>query len=408
MRAGLTAKLFLASLSITLMGQFAFAQNASELPDSNLSSDLLSTIGVPSPKLTPIQPKAVASGLPVKVLYDGPEISGHLALSITISKKSSATVETEPGIVSQSTLHLTNFTSETDAIVNLPKALDGLEIQAALRDENQNLLLETAFPIPVSSNALRFLNLTPPVISDPNENKIPDFTGIETIAGKIILPRRARLLPGSTFHVQLLENALAGGLSIKMVAQSAGVAIVEDQTINFILERGTWGRLDDPDLAFKAWISDPFGRKIYVMSKPVGYNGPEIEYALRLDSLKQGKDTKRGKNLDPSLLAQTLVQGEAQFDPVIGIPGQARLKIQLRQDRGDFNQNPILAEQTLILRGLETRIPFALTTDSTHFDPYAPAPFLSVALTDSFGRVYYQSGDVRAREDQNSVRLYPR
>ena len=127
-----------------------------------------------------------------------------------------------------------------------------------------------------------------------------------------------------------------------------------------------------------------------------------------MDSLKQGKDTIRGKNLDPRLLAQTLVQGEAQFDPVNGIPGGARLKIQLRQDRGDFNLNPVLAEQTLILRGLETRIPFTLVTDSTHFDPYAPAPFLSVELTDNNGRVYYESGDIRARESQNSVQLYPR
>lgn len=102
------------------------------------------------------------------------------------------------------------------------------------------------------------------------------------------------------------------------------------------------------------------------------------------------------------------MQGEANFDPVLGIPGRARLKIRLSQDRGDFNANPILAEQTLILRGLETRIPFTLVTDSTNFDPYAPAPFLSVALIDTTGRIYYESGEIRAREDQNNIRLYPR
>ena len=106
-------------------------------------------------------------------------------------------------------------------------------------------------------------------------------------------------------------------------------------------------------------------------------------------------------------MAQVRVTDEAQVEPVIGLPGQARLHIKLSQDRGDFN-NPILAEQTLLLRGLETRIPFTLTTDSKHFDPYVPAPFLSISLTDSLGRVYYTSGDVRAREKQNFIRLYPR
>jgi len=144
------------------------------------------------------------------------------------------------------------------------------------------------------------------------------------------------------------------------------------------------------------------------MNEPIGYNGPEIDYSIPLIGLRQGRNTKRGLNLPAELMAQTLVQGEASFDPVNGIPGGARLKVQLKQDRGDFNVNPVLAEQTLLLHRLETKIPFTLTTDSTHFDPYAPAPFLSVSLTDSNGRIYYTSGDIRAREDRNFIRLFPR
>ena len=161
-------------------------------------------------------------------------------------------------------------------------------------------------------------------------------------------------------------------------------------------------------MSLKAWITDRAGRKIFVMNSPTGYNGADIDYAIRLEGLRQGKNTKRGANLSTDLMAQTLIQGEATYDPVIGIPGQARLRIKLMQDRGDFNPNPVLTEQTLLLRGMETRIPFALTTDSTHFDPYAPAPFLSISLTDINGRIFYDSGEIRAREDRNNVRLYPR
>lgn len=391
-----------------LMGQQAFAQNASTLPVSKLSSDTLSSIGMPAPKLTPIQVEALTTGLPVKLLYDGPKLNGKFTLAITVSKRTVTETATLFRPVSQSILHLTDLAPETDAVVTLAEEIDGLQIKAVLRDENQNLMLETAYPLPVISRNLRILKLTSPNPVEPPPTLVPEFIGVETISGKITLPNRTPLPDRSTVHVQLLENALAGGLSIQLVAQDERPAFAQDGSIPFSLQRGIGDSLDDPDLAFKVWVSDSQGRKTFVMSKPVSYNGPEIEYTIHLDSLKQGKDTKRGRYLNPDLMAQTLVQGEAMFDPVNGIPGQARLQIKLRQDRGDFNLNPVLSQQTLLLHGMETRIPFTLTTDSTHFDPYAPAPFLSVALTDSHGRIYYESGEVRAREGQNSVRLFPR
>ena len=400
--------LVLAGITALLAGQQALAQDASKMPSAKLSNETFTAIGLPSSQHTPIYDVSMPSGLPVKLLYAGPKLSGKFTLVITVSKRNTTSSHSEFHPVSQSTLHLKNLTPETDAVVTLPPSTDGLQVKAILRDENQNLVLETAYPLPVVSNTLRILELTsinPPEL-DPMP--IPDFTGIETISGHITLPRKAALPEGSTVHVQLLENALAGGLSIQLAAQDARPAITQDGSIPFTLERGTWDQRNAPDLAFKVWISDPLGRKTFVMSKPVSYNGPEIDYTIRLDNLRQGKDTKRGRHLNPDLMAQALVQGEAEFDPVNGIPGEARLQIKLRQDRGDFNRNPILAEQTLLLRGMETRIPFSLTTDSTHFDPYAPAPFLSVSLTDSYGRIYYQSGEIRAHEGQNSVRLYPR
>lgn len=393
-----------------LMGQQAFAQTTSELPAPKLSDEALSALGMPAPKLTPLNPESLPTGLPVRLMYNGPKLSGLFELTITVVTPNKTANETSPQFrpVAKSILYLSELNRETDAVVSLAEVTDGLQIQAVLKDENQNLVLETAYPLPVLSNDLRILTLRAPEPIAPDAAPIPNFTAVETISGKIILPQNAALPVQASVHIQLLENALAGGTSVQLVAQDTLRAVSQDGAIPFTLNRGMWDRLDDPDLAFKVWVTDFRGRKIYVLSKPVSYNGPDIDYVIRLDGLRQGKATKLGQNLNPDLLAQTLVQGEAQFDPVKGIPSQARLKILLRQDRGDFNLNPILAQQTLILRGMETRIPFSFTTDSTHFDPYAPAPFLSVALTDSLGRVYYESGEIRAREGQNSVRLYPR
>lgn len=407
MRERLTSKLFLLALSTTLFGQTALAQTRADVPHQ--STPLLEPIEAPSAPLTQIQSTSLPKGLPVKLFYYGPPVNGNHALTITLSKQGDTAPEARPRPLSQTTLHLTELSFETDAIITLPKETSGLQVKAVVRDENQNLVLETSSSVPVLNDDLRLLILTPPPVSTPKQTTdILEFTSVETISGKILLPKNSPSLDGALVHIQLLENALAGGLSMQMVAQDVRPAVAKEGEIIFSLDRGLWERRDDPDLAFKAWITDSRGRKVFVMDRPVSYNGPDIEYVLNLDSLKQGKDTKRGKNLDPSLLAQTLVQGEALFDPVLGIPGQARLKIRLSQDRGDFNSNPTLAEQTLILRGMETRIPFSLVTDSTNFDPYAPAPFLSVALTDNFGRIYYESGEIRAREDQNNIRLYPR
>ena len=400
--------LLLAGIPALLAGQQTFAQDTSKIPSPKLSNDILTVIGMPPSKQTPIHIVSLPKGLPIKLLYDGPKLSGEFTLIITVSKRNRTSSSSHSRPVSQSTLHLTNLGPETDAVLSLPDSTDNLQIKAVLRDENQNLVLETAYPLPIISNNLRILELTSVNPPELTPTPIPDFTGIEIIKGNITLPRKATLPENSIIHVQLLENALAGGLSLQLAAQDARPAIITDGAIPFTLERGTWDQRNDPDLAFKVWISDSQGRKIFVMSKPVSYNGPDIDYTIPLDSLKQGKETKRGRHLNPDLMAQTLVQGEAEFDPINGIPGEARLQIKLRQDRGDFNRNPILAEQTLLLRGMETRIPFSLTTDSTHFDPYAPAPFLSVSLTDSYGRVHYQSGEIRAREGQNSIRLYPR
>jgi len=404
------------SLFAWLSAVNALAQNTSPKPadqQAKIDETILTAIGLPQPNLTPVNPVTSAKSLAVKLLYDGPNLDGSFLLEITLSKPDRESPLRPAHLMSQSTLHLKSIGPETDALLNLTEAIDGLQIEANLRDVNGNLVLKTSHPIPVLSTDLRILRLIRPELPETNNYESPNFTDVEVIKGKVVLPPDTRVPFGASLHVQLLENALAGGLSMELIAQDSTVIQFEngrfkDGSFNFSLRRGIWDNPNTPDLAFKAWITDSNGRKIFVMNDATGYNGPDIDYAIQLEALKQGKNTKRGLNLPPELMAQTLIQGEAFFDPVNGIPGGARLKIQLKQDRGDFNINPILTEQILLLHRLETKIPFSLTTDSTHFDPYAPAPFLSVEITDSQGRVFYTSGEIRAREDKNFIRLFPR
>lgn len=387
----------------------AFAQNSSEIATPKPPTDIYSpneeALGS---QQTPIQLTSSQTGLPVKVIYDWPNLPGKFNLTLTLSKRAETPQGKQDIILSKSTLFLENLGWETDAIITYPEGENGMRIEAELRDENQNLVLQSAFPLPVLSQELRVLKLTPQSPIENSNYVIPDFTAVETISGKITLPPKSTLTSGSILHVQLLENALAGGLSTEMAAQETRPAILQNGEMKFSMRRGLWDRPDQPDLAFNAWITDVQGRKSFVMRKPVGYNGPDVNYSLALDGLKQGTDTKRGRDLNLGAFAQTFVKGEAEFNPVNGIPQQARLNIKLKQDRGDYNQNPILTEQTLIIPSNATRIPFTLVADSVHFDPYVPAPLLSVSLTDRAGRVYYDSGEIRARESDNIVQLFPR
>lgn len=410
MRYYKTGLILLCAMAVTSSGH-AFAQMTSLKPDVSqpgIEAELLSSIGVSEPKYTPFVPVSSVDSLPVRILYDGPKLEGSFVLEVTLSQPDKKNLGSLPQPITTTILYLTQMKAEIDILLNLPEDTDGLQLEASIRDTNRNLIVETTYPLPVLSGETRIIRLSPADLPNINDIKIPDFTSVETISGEVTLPPKSALSSDAILHVQLLENALAGGLSMELVAQSSRPAYIEDGHIKFELQHGLWDRPDTPDMSIKAWITDRAGRKIFIMNSPTGYNGPDIDYSIRLEGLRQGRDTKRGVNLSAELMAQTLIQGEATFDPIIGIPGQARLSIKLMQDRGDFNKNPVLTEQTLLLRGMETRIPFTLTTDSTHFDPYAPAPFLSISLTDINGRVFYDSGEIRAREDKNLIRLHPR
>ncbi len=390
-------------------GRHISAAQAQSTPSNlKLEQIIRNLLGQSDPQFTPILPDMQSENLSIHILYDAPEIIGkNLSLEVLITRPSPNGITTASTPIMMKTLYFDTLPDNTRVSIVVPEGLPSRYIDAVVRDSNRNIILQAVQPVPINGKHSHTLTLIPLGLGNNVKTDIPDFNAIEIINGKIILPRKVAPEIGSTLFVQLLEDALAGGLSMSLAAEH--IIRLDGQTapIAFTLERGLWDRADEPALTFKAWITNASGRKTFVMNAPVNYSDASIDYDIHLDALKRGKDTKRGLNLDPSLMAQTLVQGEASFEPVNGIPGEARLKIVLKQDRGQYNQNPILSEQTLILRNMETRIPFSLTTDSTHFDPYAPAPFLSISLTDKFGRVYYSSGDVRASEGQNTLRLYP-
>ena len=107
-------------------------------------------------------------------------------------------------------------------------------------------------------------------------------------------------------------------------------------------------------------------------------------------------------------MAQTIIAGDAVYDPNNGIPSGARLKATLSKSVGAFGENRVLSQQTIIVGQQGNRIPFSLAAASTNFDPFIPAPILKLEITDTRGNIYYDSGDISAREGHQTIQLYPR
>lgn len=359
------------------------------------------------PDFSPILETVASKTMIVDIHYDGVEASGARTLEVMITQSNPNGILEPKNNIAMKTLFLDGLDSFTRVPLAFTDVTGPLYVDVVARDSNRNIILQARHPSLVNKPLRSEITLTAisEVLATDQINK--EFLASEIIQGHVNLPKGEIIPSEAVLHIQLLEDALAGGRSMSIAGEVTVPLAEEPNPIPFTFKHEIWDLNETSSLVFKSWVTDARGRKIFVMNAPAAYSGPDIEYDIRLDALRQGRDTKKGLTLDPALMAQTLIHGDAIYDPVNGIPGEARLKISLRQDRGLYDQNPVIAEQTLILHNMETHIPFRLTTDSTDFDPYIPAPFISITLTDKFGRVYYDSGAVRARESKNIIRLYP-
>ena len=364
------------------------------------------------PGQTPVYGETGIESIPTLIRYDETtDFKDHMLIVTAYAPKDPSGATKKAQMLGQSRLLLTGLEQPLQVTIPVPrnvtKDLTFARITAEVIDQNQNTVLVTERDgvfrgIEPPELTLKPINATP--TSQPRS----DYIGFETIKGEVSLNDRNARLNGGTLTIQLLENALAGGNSVTIAAEKVITIDSAALPITFNIDRGLTSQNSQVPLAFKAWINDWAGRKTHVMRIPVPYNGPDIDYKLKLDVLAQGANTQAGRNLDPNLMAQATVSGEALFDANAGIPSDARLKVTLSRAVGAVGENRVLSTQTIILRGFDGRVPFAMSTASTNFDPLIPAPLLNLQILDRNDRVYFDSGDVRAKEGPQTIQLYTR
>ena len=115
-----TLGIFGGSLFVLLNGSQAFAQNNSEIATSKPPTDIYARkLEAPGSQQTPIKLTSSQTGLPVKVLYEWPNLRGKFNLTLTLSKRAETSQGNQDVILSKSTLFLENLGWETDAIITL-------------------------------------------------------------------------------------------------------------------------------------------------------------------------------------------------------------------------------------------------------------------------------------------------
>ena len=401
--------LVIMALAVAVFGMAPPAQAQYE-DISDVLEDILK--GGKLPQQTPIYGETGIENIPILLRFD--DITGHANASLIVtayapSDPSGTTLH--PQILGQTRLLITGLQPPLHVSIPVPRNVtEGLafsRITANVVDENENQILTT------DSDGIyrgkQALDMTlKPLISLNSPQDRPAYTGFETISGDVSFHDPTAHLNGGKLTIQLLENTLAGGTSVTIAAETVISLEGKSLPISFNVDRGLSTNTPDIPLAFKAWITDWAGRKTHVMRKPVPYNGPDIDYQLKLDVLAQGKNTQAGRNLDPSLMAQAIVTGDALYDARAPMPSDARLKVTLSRAVGAVGENRALSSQTIILRGFEGRVPFALSTASTNFDPLIPPPLLNLEIVNRNDRVYFYSGEISAREGPQTIQLYER
>lgn len=400
--------IILFSLFACAVSQTSHAQKA---PLGDILDDIIN--GRTSPNQTPIYGNTGINTIPVMIRFDVP---GHLddhtliVSAYTPNDPSGKTIKSQ--LLGQNRIVLNGVKSPLQFAIATPeiitKNLTHTRITAEIRDENNNRVMTNereglyrgTEPPEITLIATGFVAESIPT---------PQITGFEVIQGDVFI-RNKRHTPAEGFlTLQLIENALLGGTSITIAAEKTIPLDKNYPPYGFNLERGFTTESQKTPLSLKAWITDWAGRKTHVLRTPIAYNGPNSHYKLTLDAITQGLNTEAGRQLDPALMAQTLIQGDAVYDPSSGIPSGARLKATLSKSVGAFGENRVISQQTILMNSQQgSRIPFSLSAASTNFDPFIPAPILKLEILDSRGNIFYDSGDIRAAEGNQTIQLYAR
>ena len=361
---------------------------------------------------TPIYAETNVETISVTIHYDVPiPLDEHMITLSAYAPNDPSGHSKQAQLLGQTRLMLDGLSSPLKLGVTVPNALikkfPFIRIKAEVRDTNNNRVMLSERESLYRGKQTPMLTLLP-TTPDVKVQDTSQITGLEQINGEVVFHSKRHKPKDGRLTVQLVENALAGSNSITIAAEKVMQISQVETSYPFSLDRALITSAPLTPLFLKAWVTDWAGRKTHIIRKPVPYNGADTEYRLMLDALTQGKNTAAGRRMNPELMAQTSVHGEAMFDPSNGMPDDAKLKISLKKAVGAFGENLGLSSQTIRVNLQDRRVPFSLTTASTNFDPFIPAPILTLEIVDNRGNIFYDSGEIRAIEGPQVVQLYAR
>jgi hypothetical protein len=143
------------------------------------------------------------------------------------------------------------------------------------------------------------------------------------------------------------------------------------------------------------------------MAKGVDYNGPDFDYRLTLDALRQGPDVSQFEITAPPA-ARSEVRGQIVFIAPRGLPRGAFLRLNVMDPLGpDGSQSPLSSRIIPVSDG-DGRVDFSILAPSLNFDPELPAPILNITLESPNGIPLFERKNIPARENiPQMIELFP-
>lgn len=347
--------------------------------------------------------------VPVEVLFDQQNLpadrTGYMLVITGIAPPPPNVRQAAPTVLGESRTALAAMQSPIYLDLSVPRAatapLPYLEVSARILDGDGRVVLENNSIAEYRGYGPAVLTLEPVLgaippantptnpSTNPAPNPSPPPQGVPvTVSGQVHLGSGQTIFPGTTLHVHLIEESLAGtsgtGGGKTVISKTSFNLDRETLPLDFNLNRVYLPQNGAP-LALEAWTEDWAGRRNFATLSPEGYINPNTAHILYLEPAIQGAP------LAPITDALVDINGQAQFNAYKGLPKGSVLIVTLER-LGDTGFPQTITESRKVLDGLSGNIGFNLSApQSALSSSTGNAPTVRARVETSTGTIMFSN-----------------
>lgn len=392
---------------------FAAAQNA---PSSDPISDITQVIrGILGESSFPNVPSGGQSGTPEDItrISVTANIDKNTAASgewLVLSAYASPIAEERRNrgeLLGETRVLLRGLSAPFYSSVSVPSAAtqsgQPLLINGRIEDHNGVIIWNSAEDSRYDPFVLTSVTMSPNT-APQSAGDLPQSTAFraETARGHIVISRNEEIFRGAYLTVQLAEAGLAGGQAPALIGATQKEITQNQPPIPFSFDFRVPETGNKAPLSLTAFITDWAGRKTHVMANAVDYNGPNYDYRLTLDPMRQGLDVENFEFSSQAAI-QTQIRVDAMFTANRGLPPGAFLEAKLRSPLGTARPPDNVGFAVVPITQNTGRLSFSVSTPSVNIDPELPNLLMDVTLYNHERLPLFEQTDITVDAAQSNI-----